>query len=1012
MARIESWFNQDLKQAVKVHYLDGNIFSADNAGNMIGVNVFDNGSPASLSGSISGSVIRSDGGMVAIEGVLSNNKAYVVLPEAAYAIPGPISIIIKITSGTDITTLCAVVANVYTASTDTPVDPGQVIPSIEELIAAIEAAVATIPADYSELNSYVYGKDIIDNTQILDGKWVDMRNGLVKDWGSDPNPYCVTPMLSVAPNDVLVLAGGDAGGSQGAYYDANGNYISGFLSNTDTMTIVPDTSTIRYMRWCTLQANKATMAVKREKNQSGYKWAYDFNAGNNLITNWIDGKYVHYYDGTIANNSDFSVTDFIRVAPGSLLNVTGAAVPGSQVAFYNASKVFVSGIDSEGAATILVPNTSSIRYMRWCTAITNKSSASICHYQNDSGICIVVDAAGGGDYTSLTAAVAAASNGDIIYVKKGSYNNEAAKAWQKNISIIGEDKYQTIIGNGYNDYDRPPLEMCVGYIANLTLYQWDGGSTPGEWGAGYGLHIENNNMANGKFFAKDVVFKSDLAPGAGIGLRPGCWAYFEDCYFWSSQSQGIFYHDCATGAVGVQHIKFENCTFFTVFGEYSMRINSQKWDGSTVYNTFINCTVANSAGTPPKIDASHATQYTGSATGPIGDFYSLINFYKGKENYGNNVPELNFWNDGISINPKMGYLGQTTSVIADLNNALPNVIYTINCNSSSQLPAHSPSTGLLEFYVLTVTTSFISQNVTYIDRMQYAFDKLTFEPKFRREYIDSWASWSAIPSGAITVVDALNSTSTTDALSAKQGKVLNEKIPAVVNALNSTSTTSALSANQGKVLNDGKLNKSGGTMTGALTVQADFIGNKGYFAGTATSSTADANLFSNGALEIREAGRVASAQTSYKYAPRIGFHWSAKVAASLAMHTDGKFYFRKQNGTDPAPVVADFEPAKTNITLSIPSGWTISSNKSYKIGGFVYITCLLTANADVTGKTLDFGIVIPSGARPAIHHDFAAFNFSTNEQMWGVIDQDGRLGIYRTLTSALRKIQFSAMYPI
>ena len=56
-------------------------------------------------------------------------------------------------------------------------------------------------------------------------------------------------------------------------------------------------------------------------------------------------------------------------------------------------------------------------------------------------------------------------------------------------------------------------------------------------------------------------------------------------------------------------------------------------------------------------------------------------------------------------------------------------------------------------------------------------------------------------------IDNLNSTSTTDALSANQGKVLNDKIlglniPSVVDNLTSTSKTNALSANQGKILND------------------------------------------------------------------------------------------------------------------------------------------------------------------------------------------------------------------
>lgn len=59
----------------------------------------------------------------------------------------------------------------------------------------------------------------------------------------------------------------------------------------------------------------------------------------------------------------------------------------------------------------------------------------------------------------------------------------------------------------------------------------------------------------------------------------------------------------------------------------------------------------------------------------------------------------------------------------------------------------------------------------------------------------------------ITIENVLTSTSATNALSANQGKVLNDKIsaikvPGIVDNLNSTSTTNALSANQGKILND------------------------------------------------------------------------------------------------------------------------------------------------------------------------------------------------------------------
>lgn len=151
MAVIETWYNQDLSAPVQVQYIKGNVFSQDNNGNLIGVNVYQDGQPATLSGSVSASVIRADGATVAVTGVLTGNRASVTLPQSCYAVPGVLSVVIKLTSGTTVTTLCAVVANVYQSSTDAVVDPGTIIPDINALIAEIEAAVAQIPPDYSGL---------------------------------------------------------------------------------------------------------------------------------------------------------------------------------------------------------------------------------------------------------------------------------------------------------------------------------------------------------------------------------------------------------------------------------------------------------------------------------------------------------------------------------------------------------------------------------------------------------------------------------------------------------------------------------------------------------------------------------------------------------------------------------------------------------------------------------------------------------------------------------------------
>lgn len=151
MANIVTDLTCELTSLVKVKCLRGNLFSQDNAANTINVSVLRNGEPESLSGTITANVIRADGSTVAVSGAFDGNVAYIVLPQACYAIPGIISIVIKNTQGSTVTTIAAVITNVYQSSTDVVVDPGQIIPSIETLISQIEDAVDSIPVDYSDL---------------------------------------------------------------------------------------------------------------------------------------------------------------------------------------------------------------------------------------------------------------------------------------------------------------------------------------------------------------------------------------------------------------------------------------------------------------------------------------------------------------------------------------------------------------------------------------------------------------------------------------------------------------------------------------------------------------------------------------------------------------------------------------------------------------------------------------------------------------------------------------------
>ena len=133
-------------------FLNHSIGSGDDDANRFGVRAFRNGVAENIGGSCTGYFIRTDGATVVITGgVVSGNVAYVTLPETCYAVEGVFSLAIKCSGGGVTGTLRIVDGVVSRTTTSALVDPGTILPSIEDLIDDIEAAVASIPADYSDL---------------------------------------------------------------------------------------------------------------------------------------------------------------------------------------------------------------------------------------------------------------------------------------------------------------------------------------------------------------------------------------------------------------------------------------------------------------------------------------------------------------------------------------------------------------------------------------------------------------------------------------------------------------------------------------------------------------------------------------------------------------------------------------------------------------------------------------------------------------------------------------------
>ena len=108
----EYWVKSDLQKPLYVEIMKGALFSGEGSANKIGVEVYNNGAAATLTGTVKANVITPTG-TTEVNGTVSGNKASVVLPSSAYANPGRIGIFIKLINNSDITTLCGVEGYVY-----------------------------------------------------------------------------------------------------------------------------------------------------------------------------------------------------------------------------------------------------------------------------------------------------------------------------------------------------------------------------------------------------------------------------------------------------------------------------------------------------------------------------------------------------------------------------------------------------------------------------------------------------------------------------------------------------------------------------------------------------------------------------------------------------------------------------------------------------------------------------------------------------------------------------------
>ena len=188
---------------------------------------------------------------------------------------------------------------------------------------------------------------------------------------------------------------------------------------------------------------------------------------------------------------------------------------------------------------------------------------------------ITVDKNGNGDYTSIQEAINN-YNGIPIFVRNGVYEEGRLECSDKDITIIGENKFKTVIVNYGGLYGNDCLYASNGIFSNLSfISEIKKGVTPeiGQQNGAYAVHVDSNNQANGTIILNDCIMISDFNAPFGSGLRKDNTIELNNCDLISRQYKrgqefanggmgALFVHNNHTGTgdnCPNQIIRLNNC---------------------------------------------------------------------------------------------------------------------------------------------------------------------------------------------------------------------------------------------------------------------------------------------------------------------------------------------------------------------------------------------------------------------------------------------------------------------
>lgn len=524
------------------------------------------------------------------------------------------------------------------------------------------------------------------------GYYVQHNNGTLR----ESEGYYATDYIPVLGGQTYITNSNNY--EQGAFYNSNKEYISGYTKINTPLQIPQNASYIRMtfrdwpsvLPWKLYQSdtlpesnfsastwfNTPIAQVNNEISQANIKISNlddnmhqtDMIFTRNLIGHdFTDGYYIHYLSGNIIPEERYCYSSYIEVYPEAnyFCNANG------HVAFYDSSKTFLSGTlinqSNSEYATGNITTPTNCRFMIISFMINKKPTVMLAHGDTQKAYIevgkvkiaglvvdlpntIIVDINGNGNYRSINAAVENANSGDTIYIMSGIYDETVIVPNNKKINFIGENKLDVIIKNNNGNYANCPILMGAGKIENLTVYaqkdeQTDTNAQDYD-GRSYAVHIERDSLYNDTLYIKNCILKSDFYSALGMGMRGGCTVLLEDTDFILGSTGGgtsaLYAHDADNANyAGLQNLTIRNCRIinYRTADRYAVKLQSQERNGTTVNLTMQNV-LTHSFG-ESNLPLEIKNYYNGTSTNPD-DFQGLINWRLSDSSYGNSCDIFNF----------------------------------------------------------------------------------------------------------------------------------------------------------------------------------------------------------------------------------------------------------------------------------------------------------------------------------------------------------------------------------